>query len=256
MIDRRELLAEARRRGLPLTMIEKDYVLGWMLFGVSRVFPHLVLKGGTALSKVYLPRIWRLSEDLDFTLVENEAFAAMIKKTKEELIPLTETQSQLKLILKSEHFNPGYLQLKIQYVAVLGVKNWLKIDITRGKPAMTPRSIEFPRAYSDYPDLRVVVKPPEEILADKLYAILRRTKCRDYYDVWRLLATRDLDVRKALSVFREKCAKDELAAKRADLLPIGLAETLKPYWERELARLVSPYARFGERFERVGSGSA
>ena len=65
MIDRRELLEKARERNLTLGMIEKDYVLGWLLFGISEI-NDLTFKGGTALSKIYFPRIWRLSEDLDF----------------------------------------------------------------------------------------------------------------------------------------------------------------------------------------------
>jgi predicted nucleotidyltransferase component of viral defense system len=65
LIDRRELLVRARERHLPLMMIEKDYVLGWVLFGLMWV-PELVFKGGTVLAKVYFPRTWRLSEDLDF----------------------------------------------------------------------------------------------------------------------------------------------------------------------------------------------
>ena len=59
MIDRRELLERARERKLTLGMIGKDYVLGWFLFGLSGV-GGLTFKGGTALSKVYFPRIWRL----------------------------------------------------------------------------------------------------------------------------------------------------------------------------------------------------
>jgi len=65
LIDRRELLAKARERRLPLVIIDKDYVLGWVLLGLAGV-PDLVFKGGTALAKVYFPETWRLSEDLDF----------------------------------------------------------------------------------------------------------------------------------------------------------------------------------------------
>ena len=35
LIDRRELLEKARERNLTLGMIEKDYVLGWLLFGLN-----------------------------------------------------------------------------------------------------------------------------------------------------------------------------------------------------------------------------
>jgi hypothetical protein len=61
LIDRRELLEKVRQRHLSLQMIEKDHVLGWLLFGISGI-PDLVFKGGTALSKVYFPEIWRLPE--------------------------------------------------------------------------------------------------------------------------------------------------------------------------------------------------
>ncbi len=70
MIDRRELLEGARKSNLPLAMIEKDYVLGWLLFGLTRI-KGLTFKGGSALSKVYFPKIWRLSEDLDFVYLED-----------------------------------------------------------------------------------------------------------------------------------------------------------------------------------------
>jgi len=40
--------------------------------------------------------------------------------------------------------------------------------------------------YSDYPSFRVKTESIEEIFAEKLRAIIERTKCRDYYDVWRL----------------------------------------------------------------------
>jgi predicted nucleotidyltransferase component of viral defense system len=36
LIDKRELLSIARKRNLNLNIVEKDYVLGWLLFGFSR----------------------------------------------------------------------------------------------------------------------------------------------------------------------------------------------------------------------------
>lgn len=56
LIDRRELLEKARERNLTLGMIEKDYVLGWVLSGLSGI-RGLAFKGGTALSKIYFPQI-------------------------------------------------------------------------------------------------------------------------------------------------------------------------------------------------------
>ena len=52
MIAAQELRRTARERRLALDLVEKDYVLGWILFGVSAssVSRSLAFKGGTALS--------------------------------------------------------------------------------------------------------------------------------------------------------------------------------------------------------------
>ena len=52
------------------TQIEKDYIIGWLLNGISKngyLRENLIFKGGTALRKIFFSD-YRLSEDLDFTL--------------------------------------------------------------------------------------------------------------------------------------------------------------------------------------------
>jgi hypothetical protein len=70
MIDKREVLEAASAFGLLPGVIEKDYVLGWLLAGIN-AHPALadswVFKGGTCLKKCYF-ETYRFSEDLDFTL--------------------------------------------------------------------------------------------------------------------------------------------------------------------------------------------
>jgi hypothetical protein len=78
-------------------MIEKDYVLGWLLFGLSGI-RELTFKGGTALSKVYFPRIWRLSEDLDY--VYKKDFQDMVKALP-AIFERIEKLSGIRLALKT-----------------------------------------------------------------------------------------------------------------------------------------------------------
>ena len=70
MIDKREILEAASALGLLPNVVEKDYVLGWLLAGIN-AHPDLaaswVFKGGTCLKKCYF-ETYRFSEDLDFTL--------------------------------------------------------------------------------------------------------------------------------------------------------------------------------------------
>lgn len=52
MIDRREILAIAGNLGLLPNVVEKDYVLGWLLAGISNhgaLNDSWVFKGGTCL---------------------------------------------------------------------------------------------------------------------------------------------------------------------------------------------------------------
>ena len=62
-------LQEARRRlGVPWEVLERDYLLSWVLAGISQVATlrgSLVFKGGTALKKCYFGD-YRFSEDWIF----------------------------------------------------------------------------------------------------------------------------------------------------------------------------------------------
>ena len=72
MIQRREILDTASTLGLRPQVVEKDYVLGWVLAGIyqhAALAEHWIFKGGTCLKKCYF-ETYRFSEDLDFTVTE------------------------------------------------------------------------------------------------------------------------------------------------------------------------------------------
>jgi Nucleotidyl transferase AbiEii toxin, Type IV TA system len=84
MIPAREVLELRTEWSLDVGVIEKDYVLGWLLAGIANQ-PQLVrgwvFKGGTCLRKCYY-ETYRFSEDLDFTVVDGGP------ETPEELVPI------------------------------------------------------------------------------------------------------------------------------------------------------------------------
>ena len=74
MIDRREIREIAEQTSLTPHVVEKDYVLGWVLAGIyahEELAESWLFKGGTCLKKCFF-ETYRFSEDLDFTL-RNEA---------------------------------------------------------------------------------------------------------------------------------------------------------------------------------------
>ena len=56
MIDKREIIDIATATGLNPHVIEKDYVLGWMLWGINghaALTGNWIFKGGTCLKKCF-----------------------------------------------------------------------------------------------------------------------------------------------------------------------------------------------------------
>ena len=73
MIKPGDIQNKARRIGVRDQQIEKDYILSWILQGISQhkqLSTSIIFKGGTVLKKVYFED-YRFSEDLDFTLLQN-----------------------------------------------------------------------------------------------------------------------------------------------------------------------------------------
>jgi len=73
VIPRRELDELRGEWSLAIDVIEKDYMLGWMLAGIAQhpeIASTWVFKGGTCLRKCYY-ETYRFSEDLDFTVVDD-----------------------------------------------------------------------------------------------------------------------------------------------------------------------------------------
>ena len=104
MISSREIQQMANRLGIRDTQIEKDYVIGWILKGISGneyLKDRLLFKGGTALRKIYF-HDYRLSEDLDFTYKGDDFKAEEIKIQFEEVINWIKEESRLTVNIQDE----------------------------------------------------------------------------------------------------------------------------------------------------------
>lgn len=72
MISKQELLQLRTEWQLDVGVIEKDYVLGWVLAAIAvepALAEHWIFKGGTCLRKCYY-ETYRFPEDLDFTVID------------------------------------------------------------------------------------------------------------------------------------------------------------------------------------------
>ena len=198
MIDRNELLAVANATGITAPVVEKDYILGWLLRGIyqhQELRERWLFKGGTCLKKCYF-ETYRFSEDLDFTLlravhVDSEflqaAFAEVAARIYEEAgieIPIDRMRFD---IYQNPRGNPS-CQGRLYYRSRFQTGNNLpavKLDLTADE-VLIDTGVWRPvnHSYSDEPEggIEGFCYSYEELFAEKLRALGERTRARDVYD--------------------------------------------------------------------------
>ncbi len=99
MILKQEILSIAKTLNLLPTTVEKDYVLSWVLYGISKStrLSEWFFKGGTCLKKCYFEK-YRFSEDLDFTVLNGGLYEQSgLEKALDEVAVLVYEESGLNL---------------------------------------------------------------------------------------------------------------------------------------------------------------
>ena len=192
---------------------EKDYLLDMILLLISRNTKNeLVFKGGTCLCKFY--NLERFSEDLDFTLKEKLDVNILLDKILSNL-SLFGINAEIKE--KKEIYNSSLITLKIKGPLYTG--NHLsfaniKIDINKkSKIELEPELKNYSSLYQDIPSFSIKIMNKEEILAEKVRAIITRNSARDLYDLDFLLKNKteiNLNlINKKLSYYNKKFSKKE-----------------------------------------------
>ena len=208
MIRQIEIAEAARAWGLSHHIVEKDYVIGWVLIGLSknqRLQTQWIFKGGTCLKKCYL-ETYRFSEDLDFTLtlhasLDVEEITQLIRNVSDWVSQESGIEIPPDQIEFTSAPNPrGSITLrgKLGYRGPLQQPTHPKIqfDLTTDELIARPpifRPIHHP--YSDRPPqpVRIRCYPIEEILAEKTRAMIERCMPRDLYDIIRLFRSESLN---------------------------------------------------------------
>lgn len=256
MIRPKEIQQKAREAGVRDQQIEKDYVLSWILKGVSEhefLAKVLVFKGGTVLKKIYFED-YRFSEDLDFTLVDTSITNAQIFEWFGEVFEFIKEEANVPLeIIDNNEHEDGGINFYISYTGPLGGQGnnkRVKVDISKSEklefdPVLKPAFI----AYSDIEEHQLLCYRLEEVLVEKMRSVMQRMQARDFYDIWYLLESYQMEVEYYLVEFAGKCAAKNLNP--ADF-PKKLAERLPSYkgrWQSSLKEQIQNLPNF-ERVER------
>lgn len=243
MIDKSEIIEFSREFGLRANVIEKDYVLGWVLAGIfnhSEIGANWAFKGGTCLKKCYF-ETYRFSEDLDFTLtdpnhLDQDFLIKCFEDISEWVYDATGIEIPKDLIRFDVYKNKrGGMssQGRIGYRGPLqpgGDIPRLKLDLTIDEILVLDpvvRNVHHP--YSDCPDDGIQSKCYcfEEVFAEKTRALAERERPRDLYDVVHLYRHNELTTNQnvILSTLEKKCEFKDM--------PVPTMETFRNRPERE-----------------------
>lgn len=165
MITKQNILERAAEWGLRPDVVEKDYVLGWLLAGIAHhaeIRETWIFKGGTCLKKCYF-ETYRFSEDLDFSLLPAALYSSedVLRQIK-ELARWVHDQSGIEFLetatvveaMQNKQGKPT-LRAKVGYRGPLVVPTWPRVlfDLTQHevvaetaaqRPIFHPYPDEFP----------------------------------------------------------------------------------------------------------------
>lgn len=224
MIGREEITRVAGDLALRPEVVEKDYVLGWMLAGIFHdevLSPTWVFKGGTCLKKCFF-ETYRFSEDLDFTITDKrhldpDFLVARFTQLGQWLYDATGIEIPADMLRFDVWDTPRGSragQARISYRGPLvrgGDPPRIRLDLTADEvlvraPVMRPVGHPYTDAPAEGIEARCYAF--DEVFGEKIRALAERSRPRDLYDVINLFRNGELAA--AANAVREvverKCA--------------------------------------------------
>jgi predicted nucleotidyltransferase component of viral defense system len=273
MISRRELDQLRAEWTLDIAVIEKDYLLGWLLAGIAS-HPVLgrawVFKGGTCLRKCYY-ETFRFSEDLDFTVMPDgpddpvelrQAFSQVAEWLHEESgIELTvdsaafrrrqnkrgKPTTQGRIAYRGPNPQPTLPKVKLDITAD---------EVLAGRPVLRP--IGHPYGDAPLPAGRVLSYSITELFAEKLRALTERCRPRDLYDVVHMHRHPDLIGRQqaVAAALARKCEHAGIEVPTLDTIRSSpFRQEVEAEWENmlghQLPQPLPPFAGFWSALDDV-----
>jgi len=239
MITTEELIRLAKVNRLKPYQQEKHYLQTATLAGIyTAMADELVFKGGNALFFFY--GLDRFSEDIDFTRIK-QYDQDKLKTTISDVLTVIHIIHEM----KTEKSIAGKtFKLKARGPLYKGSlsESIISIEISDRNDVVLPPDIkEIVPVYNDLRPFTVPVMKKEEILAEKMRALMIRGRARDLYDITFLLKKEisleyDL-INKKLSYYKKTFDVEEFTHQ---------AKSIKNLWQSELHGLVQKIPIFDD----------
>lgn len=267
MIQPTEISKISNVVGVRPQQIEKDYIISWILWGIAQsdfLHENLIFKGGTCIKKIHIGT-YRYSEDMDFTLNDDTVSNDNIYTEFNDVLGLIARETRVNMSVnegsKDVHPASNSIKFYIDYEGPLGGNgDHVKVDVTRGeKLAYEPVEGKLLQSYSDLED-EFTIKSYclEEVVIEKMAALMGRTEPRDLYDFDYLTAIEQIDIQAVYYEFERKAAHKGLEPNNfVEKVSSKEAVFQKPWDERlqhqikELPKFKDVWRNIGKQFRKV-----
>lgn len=219
MISKTELNERVREWGLREDVVEKDYVIGWLLWGIGSnpaLSTSWAFKGGTCLKKCYL-ETYRFSEDLDFTvlpggLIKPDEVLSSLQDVFKRIYDQIGIDFRERIPIIRQRPNGNSIEGRVYYRGPRNAPDLasIKLDLTTAELVVQPTVLQ--RISHSYPEelpptVTVRCYGFEELFAEKLRAMGERCRPRDLYDIINLYRRPEFRSHAQLirTVYSEKC---------------------------------------------------
>jgi len=266
MIATQEIRNLVTEWGLRDDVIEKDYVIGWVLWGIGTdpdLSTHWAFKGGTSLKKCYI-ETWRFSEDLDFSIIPGgpdkpETIEPIIKR----ILDRVHDESGIDFSIKAPIFKHAdkylYTEGRIYYRGPRNAPSaaTIKLDISGSEKIARPtvlRSISHPYSDALPQPAQVRCYAFEEVFAEKLRAMGERGRPRDLYDIVLLFRLQDFQTAPGLikDVLTNKCVSKGVPVPTLESIQNATTKSeLISEWENMLGHQLQTLPPFDEFWEEL-----
>jgi predicted nucleotidyltransferase component of viral defense system len=234
MITQEQVSVLAKKYRINETVIFREYLqLVFLQKLYQKTFSqNIFFKGGTAIHLIY--QAPRFSEDLDFSVTssmpEFNAYITTILKRMEDEEGVT----------WKERKSVAGKQFLLAAENILPYKTYIALDFSfREKIFSNDRSIiqtAYPVLFTSY----VYHLSQEEVLAEKIRAVMTRRKGRDLYDLW-FLMSKGTEVRQ--DMLRKKLAYYEIS----EIANSDIIERVASFSKKDFVLDLRPFVPLNER---------
>lgn len=273
MIEKGEIDHKSIELGVNVASVQRDYVFGWLLCGLFQpqnpLAQHLILKGGNSFRKGYF-EFARYSNDLDFS-VKSALDLHSLELGVKEACEYAKSRSGVEFLIDQNRYDlkKSHSQETKCYEVRVYFKSFydegditirVQLDVKEFDLIILPiQSRNLIHSYSDSEACRCPIQclKLEELLAQKLIALLQRRHSPDLFDfVYSVFFQKSLSISRleVISTFLKRSIYEpnpEVARNLLLELPFAMIEG---FWKEYLVLPKISSIEFSEAQERFCNG--